>query len=406
MAELTRSKTEVKGFSSKEMDFQLIRQLGSTSYGGASAGESLSTAARIADGDPAGWAAEFSSLGEWQQKDAHKRAAKGHTISARDQFLKASNSFRAAEYYTSPHDPVHKELGLKSRYCFGQAMNHAWHTFEEAMVTYKNVELPVYIMSPSPEPIKRKTLLIVSGFDGTLEEEYIMRGCPALERGYNVIHFAGPGQMDMYRFFSNTHFEPDFENVTGTVIDYIQDRPEIDMGRLALMGISFGGYFATRSAAHEPRIKALIANSPIIDLHAYLIGFTGGDPAEMPDDQNFTLADIPNIPDDVFPREEKVMSESLIIRYGQPSFRDAFIYIKEFKVGDAIKNIKCPSLALVGTGEGGEPAAQCKTFVESVSGPVSKYEFTEFEGADTHCQVGNPSFAAAVAYDWLDEVFG
>ena len=57
-------------------------------------------------------------------------------------------------------------------------------------------------------------------------------------------------------------------------------------------------------------------------------------------------------------------------------------------------------------GEGEEPEAQYKTFIESVSGPVSKYEFTEFEGADTHCQVGNPSFAAAVAYDWLDELFG
>ncbi len=49
MAELSRGKTGVKGFSSKEMDFQLMRQLGSASYGGASAGESLATAARIAE---------------------------------------------------------------------------------------------------------------------------------------------------------------------------------------------------------------------------------------------------------------------------------------------------------------------------------------------------------------------
>jgi pimeloyl-ACP methyl ester carboxylesterase len=406
MAELTRGKTEVKGFSSREMDFQLMRQLGSTSYGGASVGECFSTAARIGDGDPASWSAKFASLGEWQQKDAHKRASRGHTVSARDQFFKACNSFRAAEYYTNSLDPVHRELGLKSRYCFGQAMNHVWHTFEEDMVTYKNVDLPVYIMSPGPEPIKRKTLLIVSGFDGTLEEEYILRGYPALERGYNVIHFAGPGQMDMYRFFSNSHFEPDFENVAKTVIDYIWDRPEIDPDRIALMGISVGGYFATRSAAHEPRIKALIANSPIVDLHAYLTGFTGFDPAEMPDDQNFAVADIPNIPDDVLSKERKAGAASLMIRYGQPSFKDTFIYLREFKVGDAVKNIKCPSLALVGSGEGGEPETQFKAFVEGVSGPVSKYEFTEFEGADSHCQAGNPSYAAAVALDWLDEVFG
>jgi dipeptidyl aminopeptidase/acylaminoacyl peptidase len=78
-----------------------------------------------------------------------------------------------------------------------------------------------------------------------------MHGYPALERGYNVVLYAGPGQMDLYRFFTNTHFEPDFENVTKTVIDFIIDRPEVDPARLALMGISVGGYFSTRSAAHE-----------------------------------------------------------------------------------------------------------------------------------------------------------
>ncbi len=52
MSEIECSKTRVKGFSDPEMDFQLIRQLGSSSYGGASVGECLSTAARIKDGDP------------------------------------------------------------------------------------------------------------------------------------------------------------------------------------------------------------------------------------------------------------------------------------------------------------------------------------------------------------------
>lgn len=405
MAEITRSKTKVKGFENDEMDFQLMRQLGSSTFGGSSVGECLSAAARIKDGDPGSWVDEFVKLAEWQMKDAHKRASKGHTMSARDQFLKASNSFRAAEYHTSPLDPGHRELGLKARDCFLEAMKYMWHTFEEEMLTYKNVELPVYIMTPSPEVQKRKTLLIVSGFDGTLEEEYLMRGYPALERGYNLVHFAGPGQMDLYRFFANSYFEPAFENVTKTVIDFIIDRPEVDATRLALMGVSLGGYFATRSAAHDPRIKALIANSPILDLHDYLSAFIGYDPAGIPDDQNFTVDDIPEIPDDVFPPEAKSMTANMIIRFGQPTFRDTYIYLREFVVGDAVKKIKCPCLALEGAGEGGEPEKQFNEFAERVKGPVTKYQFTEFEGADAHCQQGNSSYAAAVALDWLDEMF-
>lgn len=404
MSDIKRSATRVKGFENEEMDFQLIRQLGSSAFCGASVGECLSIAARIKDGNPASWVEEFTKLAEWEQSDAHKRALKGHTVSARDQFLKACNSFRAAEYYTSCRDPRHGELGQKARYCFSEAMNYVWHTFEGAAIPYKNIDLPLYIMTPNPEPQKRKTLLIVSGFDGTLEEEYTMRGLAALERGYNVVHYAGPGQMDLFRSYSNTHFEPDFENVTSAVIDFIAKRLEVDPDKTALMGISFGGYFATRSAAHEPRIKALIANSPIINLHDYLCAFIGYDPADIPEDQNFTLDDLPEIPDDVFPPEDKSRTENLIVRFGQPSFRETFIYLRDFVVGDAVSNIKCPSLALVGSGEGGEPEKQFNEFTEKVSGPVAKYRFTEFEGADTHCQVGNPSYAAAVALDWLDDI--
>ena len=405
MSEIKRGKTRVRGFSDEEMDFQLIRQMGSASFSGASVGECLAIAGRIKDGDPGSWVEEFKKLAEWQENDARKRAHKGNTISARDQFLKATNSYRAAEYYTSVLDPVHKELGQKARYCFGEAMKNLWHTFEETMLTYNDIELPVYFMSPGPEVSDRKTLMIVSGFDGTLEEEYLMRGFSALERGYNVALFAGPGQMDVFRFYSSTRFEPDFENPTKTVLDYVADRPEVDSGRIALMGISFGGYFATRAAAHLPEIKALIANSPILILHDYLTAFMDYDPAEASDEMNFTIEDLPEIPDDQFPPEKKLMCENLIARFGEKSFKDAFVYLRKFEVGQSISNITCPTLALVGEGEGGEPEKQFKEFTENVKGPVTTYKFSEFEGADTHCQLGNVSYSAAVALDWLDEIF-
>ncbi|MEM7009795.1 MAG: CocE/NonD family hydrolase, partial [Thermodesulfobacteriota bacterium] len=192
---------------------------------------------------------------------------------------------------------------------------------------------------------------------------------------------------------------------TKTVIDFIQDRPEVDMGRLALMGISFGGYFVTRAASHEPRIKALIPNSPILNLHDYLAAFCGYDPATAPDDMNFTLEDLPNIPDEEFSAELKSRSENLIIRFGQQSFKDTYVYLNEFVVGNAISNIKCPSLALVGSGEGEEPMKQYNEFIQCVSGPVTKHTFTDLEGADSHCQIANPSYSAAVALDWLDDIF-
>lgn len=87
------------------------------------------------------------------------------------------------------------------------------------------------------------------------------------------------------------------------------------------------------------------------------------------------------------------------------AIRESFTYLREFTVGEAVSNITCPSLALVGTGEGGEPEKQYQEFCTNVSSPVASYTHTDFEGAGTHCQVGNPAFAAAVTLDWLDELF-
>jgi pimeloyl-ACP methyl ester carboxylesterase len=405
MADIQRSTTRVRGFTDAEMDFQLIRQMGSSAFGAASVGACLSTAGRIQDGDPSSWVDAFTDLAAWQEQDARERAAKGHFVSARAQFFHACNSYRAAEYYTGCRDTRHRELGLKSRACFAEAMNHVWHTFEATMLRYKAVTLPVYFMAPNPRAERRKTLIIVSGFDGTLEEEYFMRGCPALERGYNIVHLAGPGQMDVFRFHPDTHFEPDYENPLKTVIDFLAERSEVDMGRLAILGISFGGYFATRATAHEPRVKALIANSPIVNLRDYMVAFIGSDPAEAPEAENFRLEDLPAIPEEFLSRQLKTMCENLMVRFGQLSLRETFLYLREFTVGEAVSQITCPSLALVGTGEGGEPEKQHKEFCAKVSGPVASHTFTAFEGADTHGQVGNPSFAAVVTLDWLDELF-
>ena len=381
MSELKRSKTRVKGFNDAEMDFQLIRQLGSSSYGGASVGECLSTATRIEDGDPLSWVSEFTKLAEHQENDALKRASMGHFISARDQFLKAGNSYRAAEYYSYAYEPKHRDLGMKSRDCFQEAMKYVGHTFESILLPYKEMRLPVYFMAPESEVKKRKTLLIVSGYDGTTEEEYLMRGKAALERGFNVVLFAGPGQMDTLRFNPDAHFEPDFENPVKVIIDFCAKRPEVDLQRLGLLGISFEGYFAVRATAFEKRIKALIPNSPILNLHDYMTAFGGEDFANMPDEENFRLEDIPDIPEKFMSKHDKLMSANLKKRFGQPTFKDTFEYLREFAVEEAISNIQCPCLAMAEPEKAVNPKNSSNVSAIRFRALSKSYLFTELEGA-------------------------
>ncbi|MDW9025534.1 alpha/beta hydrolase [Legionella pneumophila] len=402
MSDISRGDIRVKGFTDSEMDFQLIRQLGSSSYKAASVGECLNIANTMKNEDPEEWVRQFERLAEWQKKDGLERMVKNHVISGREQLFKASNSFRAAEYCSPPSSEHHRKLGLNSADCFCTAISSMDIHFENHSIPYKNINLPCYFISPANDGEKRDTVMIVSGFDGTLEEEFLMRGLAAVERGYNVIHFAGPGQMDVFRKYPDTYFEPDFEQVVKRIINYFEFRQEINMAKLTLMGISFGGYFATRAASHEPRIKVLIANSPILDLHAYMCSFVKMDPCEMPDSEDFSINDLPSIPNEVMPPQLKAQTEHLIRRFGQPTFKATFNYLREFTVGNSLNHIKIPCLALLGSGEGGEPGKQFAEFCKTTNS--AQYEFSDFEGAGSHCQVGNVSYSNAVVYDWLDSL--
>lgn len=405
---LERSATRVRGFDRAELDFQLLRQMGIAAHGGASVGECLAVAAEVGDGGPAGWCRAFSALGERQAAYATERAARGHNHSAHAGFLRASNSFRAVEYYTPFSDPAHRAAGLRSRQLFTAAMERSpWH-FEVVEVPFEGRALPAYWFAPDPDPGTTgagPVLVAVSGFDGTLEETYLQIGSPALERGYRVLLVAGPGQMDTMRFHPDLTFRPDYESVIGPALDGVLARPSVDAGRVALLGVSFGGYFATRAAAHEPRLAALVANSPIVDLHAYMTSFVGFDPAGLPPESDFGIADLASIPDADMPPEKKEMTASLITRFGRASFAATYRYLREFRVsGSDLARITCPSLGVAGEGEGAEPLAQLETFNRAVGGRSDRHLFTAAEGADSHCQAGNPALGAAVVLDWLDEV--
>lgn len=402
MKKISRGSIKIKGFDDGEMDFQLLRQLASVQARAASIGECFYLADKIQSADPLQWVKSFEAQANWQKEDGLERLRKDHTISGRQQLLKACNSYRAAEYYSPTLSQRHRNFGLSSADCFVTAMSVSDLHFERHPLEYKNITLPVYFISPQNDGEKRPTLMVVSGFDGTLEELFLMHGMAAIERNYNLILFAGPGQMDIFRHYPETFFEPDFENVVKRVIDEFEHRQEVDIDSLSLLGNSIGGYFATRAAAYEPRVKALIANSPILDVHAYMASFAPEDPCDMPDKADFFIEDLPDIPDFDFPRELKVRTEQLMIRYGRHSFKNTFSYMKSFKVDEALANFSGNCLGLIGESEGQEPHAQYERFIQLTK--ADGYEFTSQEGASSHCQAGNIDFANAIIFDWLDSI--
>jgi dipeptidyl aminopeptidase/acylaminoacyl peptidase len=93
------------------------------------------------------------------------------------------------------------------------------------------------------------------GLDSTKEETEAYEQ-PFLARGIATLAFDGPGQGEGEYDFP---IRGDYEAVVKAVADFVEGRNDLAIERLGLWGVSLGGYYAPRSAAFEPRIKACIS---------------------------------------------------------------------------------------------------------------------------------------------------
>jgi len=194
---------------------------------------------------------------------------------------------------------------------------------------------------------RRPTPIAHGGFDSTLEELYASVAAPALERGYNCLTFEGPGQGRVIRK-QKIPFRYDGEKVVTSVVDYALTckANEIDPNRIALMGMSMGGYLAARAAAFEHRVSACILNDGVYDGYD---GVASSFPKSL-------LTAIENGDSEVVNMVLGIMMESdsstrFNIKHGmwKAGVNTPFELIqqsKNYTIKGVVQDIKCPTLVL------------------------------------------------------------
>jgi pimeloyl-ACP methyl ester carboxylesterase len=406
-SDFSRGSVRLSYFKDVEMDFQLLRSLGADAAGGGAAGEILEAARNIEDGSPSSWSAAFLSLAERLEADGNARLERGHQVSARESLLRAASYYRAAEYYGDPSSATTAQWGMRCRDVFLRAMGLSpWKT-ESVLIPFGRDKdfLPGYFISPSRGSGRRKTLLAQSGYDGTAEEMYFSVGKAALERGYNVLLFDGPGQTGKRRFHPDSTFVPDTAPALRAVVNYALSRPDVHSGKIALYGASFGGYFALSGAVGEGRLGAVIANSPLLDAQEYFFASMGPQFVAMFQKEDLTVEEIRAIPEKDLPEKYRLSLLNLCIRYGKPSVKGVLDGLRDFRLrDDQVRSLSMPALGMISEGEGAVPLSQAKRFAE-LAPRASLHIFEEESGANIHCQLDNMPLSWAVALDWLDEQF-
>jgi len=242
--------------------------VGAQTHGGSEASECFYAASRIKDGDPRSWVREWLALGERIEARANEALFRRHSVSARECFLRASLYYRAARLYLSVHDPRYQELWQKSVACFRGGARLLAPPLEPVEIPFEKKALPGYFLKVDTGQEPRKTLVMIGGGDTFVEDLYFYIGPAAVKRGYHVLMVDLPGQGGLP--FEGMTMRPDAEAPMGAVLDHASRRLEIDTERLAVYGISGGGYLVPRAASFDKRIKACIACSAIPNFYEYM----------------------------------------------------------------------------------------------------------------------------------------
>lgn len=246
-------------------------------------------------------------------------------------------------------------------------------------------------------------MILVTGYDGTAEELYFANGAAALERGYNVLAFDGPGQGTML-IDRGVPLRPDWENVITPVVDYLLARPDVDPEQIVVAGLSLGGYLAPRAATAEHRLAACISDCgpyDVFDVTARrLPGFLA---RQLPDGNPALLRLLGRLVRSVMnkPTAGWAMRRNLLA-HGLNGPLEYFKIAPQYSLKGIEHLIQCPTF--VSSAEDDDLSTDARRLYDALTCPKRYYQFRSAEGAGQHCESGARTLFHQHAFDWLGEV--
>jgi pimeloyl-ACP methyl ester carboxylesterase len=372
--------------------------LAAAAGGAADMGEVLATAARVQDGDPDSWLREWTATG-------------GAAWAAANRGPSARRYLHAATYYAAPLALIADTDGSVSEAALWRRQRTCWERAVELLggtrlaIPYEHTTLPGYFFraGDAGDDTPRPTVILTNGYDGTVEELYFANAVAALERGYHVLAFDGPGQGSVI-LDQGIPFRPDWENVVSPVVDVAVARPEVDAERLVLIGWSFGGYTAPRAAGGEHRLAACVADSGPYDLYDTVIARMPGVLAhQLPDGNRLMLSVLEKALESTMkkPSAGWALRRNLWVH----GVEDPMAYVelaRQYSMKGREHLVRCPTFVCRTAGD--DISAGAQELADHLTCPTEFVEFGHDDDVTGHCEMTGRAVFHQRLYRWLDGV--
>jgi pimeloyl-ACP methyl ester carboxylesterase len=282
------------------------------------------------------WCAAWCKRGEVHEALGREALKQGYKLSGGEHLVRAAMYYHFAKFVFVHDQKQMREAHLRSVECYKDALPHLRPAGERVAIPFEGKTMYGVLRKPAGVSGRVPILLMAPGLDSTKEELHAYEE-PFLARGIAILAIDGPGQ-------GEAEYEipicGDYERAARAACDWIEKRPDLDASKIAMWGVSLGGYYAPRATAYEKRIKACIALSG---------------PFEWKE---------------IWGALPVLTREAFRVRSHCATEADALKNAATLSMKEAAPKIACPIFIVTGRQDRLVPASHAERLARSVSGPV------------------------------------